>query len=441
MSITPLDTVNSTLAIAAPATRRRWAWAFALYTAAINLDFSRAIWVIYLAAHGYSPFAIGLFETCFHLAKFLAEVPTGVFADLAGRRRSLVVSCALGAAGELLFVAPTPPLVVLSFALQGSAFAFRGGADSAILWTMAERSDEADRSHRYSRLYSLMFLVLLASEAAGTASGGFVSGVATALPFVCHAAALVLGIVPVLLLPERRLAPGVPIERPHPLAHAREGLRAAWRDPALLGLLLLSGLTAAIMTTTSLYAQLYFTALGFTIAGVGLIFAVSIVPSALFTSLAPRLIHRQPERRVLALCVGAETFGLLLMATGVRAIGLLGFLVLVYGADALLTPAISTYLNARSPEAQRATVLSFDTGLFSAVMIVLFPLFGLGLTHLPFRPMLLGVAALLLGGALAITLYTRLLRARRRLSALPSATRGRPADIREGEDSGSIPLP
>ena len=415
MSITPLDTVSPAAApSASPATRRRWAWAFALYTAAINLGFSRAIWVIYLAAHGYSPFAIGLFETCFHLAKFLAEVPTGVFADLAGRRRSLVVSCALGAAGELFILAPAPALIALSFALQGTAFAFRGGADSAILWAMAEQAGEADRSHRYSRLYSAMFLVLLVSEAVGTASGGFLSGVATALPFICQGTATALGIVPVLLLPERRVPRPEHAERPHPIAHARDGFRAAWRDPVLLGLLLLSGLTGGIMTTTSIYGQLYFTALGFTIAGVGLIFAVSIVPSSLFTSLAPRLIRAQPARRVLALCVGAETLGLLLMATGVRTLGLLGFLVLFYGADALVMPAISTYLNARSPEAQRATVLSFDTGLFSAVMIVLFPLFGFGLTRLPFRPMLLGVAALLGGGALAIALCVRLLQSKRR---------------------------
>lgn len=422
MSILSPQTASSTHpATAHPAQRRRWTWAFALYTAAINLGFSRAIWVIYLAAHGYSPLAIGLFETCFHLAKFLAEVPTGIFADLAGRRRSLVVSCALGAAGELLFVVPTAPLIVLSFALQGTAFAFRGGADSAILWSMAERSgeDEVDRSHRYSRLYSAMFLVLLVSEAAGTASGGFLSGLATALPFICQGAAIGLGILPVLLLPERRIAPaehGAHVQRPHPLAHARDGFRAAWRDPVLLGLLLLSGLTAGIMTTTSLYGQLYFTGLGFTVAGVGLIFAVSIIPSSLFTSLAPRLIRARPARRVLALCVGAQTLGLLLMATGVRALGLLGFLVLVYGADALVTPALSTYLNARTPEAQRATVLSFDTGLFSAVMIVLFPLFGFGLTRLPFRPMLLAVAALLAGGALAIALAVRLLQSRRHIA-------------------------
>lgn len=58
-------------------------------------------------------------------------------------------------------------------------------------------------------------------------------------------------------------------------------------------------------------------------------------------------------------------------------------------------------------------MLSFDTGLFSAVMIVLFPLFCLGLTHLPFQPVLLGMAALLGGGTLAVALGVWLLHSNR----------------------------
>src|SRR5512146_821908 len=69
-SIPSVPTVaeSPVIAIAAPATQRRWAIAFGLYTAATSLTFTQGVWVIYLAIHGFSPFAIGLFETCFHLA-------------------------------------------------------------------------------------------------------------------------------------------------------------------------------------------------------------------------------------------------------------------------------------------------------------------------------------------------------------------------------------
>ena len=57
---------------APPAAQRRWTFALGLYSITSNSLFSNAIWLIYLAAHGYTPFQIGLFETLFHIAKFVA---------------------------------------------------------------------------------------------------------------------------------------------------------------------------------------------------------------------------------------------------------------------------------------------------------------------------------------------------------------------------------
>jgi MFS family permease len=112
---------------------RRWLAAFYCFDATSSLLFTSAVWVIYLASRGYSPLAIGLFETIFHIAKFVAEVPTGIFADLMGRRKSLVICCIIGAIENLLFLAPAPPVMVLSFSLAGISWAFRGGAQEAIL--------------------------------------------------------------------------------------------------------------------------------------------------------------------------------------------------------------------------------------------------------------------------------------------------------------------
>src|SRR5574340_522893 len=74
----------------------RWGRAFGVFALLSNLDTENAIWLIYLAARGYSPFAIGLFEMLFHIAKFVAEIPTGIFADLVGRRASLLAACGFG---------------------------------------------------------------------------------------------------------------------------------------------------------------------------------------------------------------------------------------------------------------------------------------------------------------------------------------------------------
>lgn len=380
----PNGPVTVAMAIAAtPCTRRRWTAAYALYTLASNLIFTHAVWVLYLAANGYSPFAIGLFETAFHAAKFLAEIPTGIFADLWGRRTSLVVSCIMGAASSLLFLMPTAPMLVASFALSGVAYAFRGGADSALLWALAEESGSpaAERTAWYSRLFSRMLLVTIAAQAVGTGVGGFLGTISPVVPFVGSSLSAAAGIPPLLLLPERRLGRA---ERPHPLAHLRAGLRAIAADPVLLGLLLLSGLTACVFTTVGYYAQLYFGALGFSLAAVGVLFAIVVVPDALGAALAPRLLRWMPRRVLLALFIGLECLGLACLSAGTPALAVVGYVILLHSGDAVLYPALNTYLNERSPEVQRATVLSLETGIFSAAMIVLFPLFGLGLTHIPY---------------------------------------------------------
>ena len=415
MSSRTLET-HSVIAVSGPVAprrvRRRWVVAFALYTLATNVTFTQAVWVLYLAAKGYSPFAIGLFEMGFHLAKLAAEVPTGIFADLRGRRSSLIISCAVAAGASLLFLHPTAAVIALSFGLQGIAFAFRGGADSALLWGLAERSGAPDRTAWFSRLFSRMLLVTIVAQTAGTAAGGFLAGISPTLPFVCAALAVGVGILPLLLLPEQR-ATAENGQHQRPLAHLRSGLRTIATDPVLLGLLLLSGLTASVYTTIGYFTQLYFGSLGISLAAVGVIVAAGVVPDALGAAIAPRIMGWLPRRAVLAIFVSAECLGVACLGIGSPGLALLGYLVLLHSGDAVLYPALNTYLNERSPEAQRATVLSLDTGLFSAAMIVLFPLFGLGLTRIAYPVAYRWICAAFVAGVVAIMTAVMLLRRRR----------------------------
>lgn len=415
------STATSAAPVTPTARRRRWYVAFGLYTAASNATFSQAIWVVYLAAHGYSPFAIGLFEMGFHIAKFVAEAPTGVFADLVGRRSSLIVSSILGAVGSLLYLVPIAPLIALDFALQGVAFAFRGGADSALLWTLVDSdpnnaatssvpvsvsvpASDGGIVARYSKLFSRMFLVTLFAQTLGIASGGLLSALNPVLPFLCAGLSLLLAIPPLLMLPPGKVAIPARHRASNPLAHFGQALRAAWDDPVLLGLLGISALEAAVITTTGYYTQLYFSGLGFSLAAIGLIFACTIVPDALCAAVAPHIQRALPARWVLGIFLGAMGLGLLAMSTAIPVLGLVGFLVLLHAGDSVLYPSLNRYLNERAPETQRATVLSLDSTLFSAMMIVLFPAFGLGLglTHVSFSTAYFGTFVALVTGCATI---------------------------------------
>ncbi len=396
----PLSAASTNATPSEPvATLRRWLLAFDCYNASTNILFTSAIWVIYLAAHGYSPLAIGLFEMTFHIAKFVAEVPTGIFADLLGRRKSLIVYCVLSTLEILLYLVPTAPLITLSFALSGISYAFRGGANEAMLWTLAGYAAPADQSRRYSKLVSRMFMIGLVGEIVGTAAGGYLGHILVVLPFICRAVVTALAIIPLLLLPEQRVAVS---HRTNPFQHLSRGLAVVWRNPTLLRLLLLSGLTDSCWQTIYFYYQLYLHGLGFSLTIIGLVVSASTVSGFLFTAAAPRIMHYLPERWLVSIFVLLEMLGLLLMSLPQPLLSLVGYLVLFQASVAVLMPAISTYVNIRSSEAQRATILSFQTGLFSAAMIVLFPLFGLGVSRASYSTVYIWTLEALAIGSVAI---------------------------------------
>jgi MFS family permease len=390
---------------------RRWSRAFDFHNFSTNTAFTGAIWIIYLAKHGYSPLELGLLEMLFHVAKFVMEVPTGIFADMLGRRKSLIVYCAILGSESLLFLMPTPPLIILSFVLSGTAYAFRGGASEAILWYIAGQADPANQMQRYSRLVSRMYLVALIGEIIGTTTGGYLSEILMVLPFILRGLCALLGIIPLLFLPEQKVAAS---ERTSALRHLGRGIQAVWRSPALLGLLLISGLVDGCWQTIYFFYQLYLHGLGFSIGLIGVIVALSTAASFLFTALAPRLMRWLKERWLIPIFVGCEILGLALMSQPQAWLGLFGYLICFQASVAVLDPAISTYINQRCPEAQRATVLSLQTGLFSAAMIVLFPLFGLGVSTVPYSTVYLWTLLALAVGALGILLLVLGLRVWRR---------------------------
>ncbi len=79
-----------------------------------------------------------------------------------------------------------------------------------------------------------------------------------------------------------------------------------------------------------------------------------------------------------------------------------------------MQPAVSTNLNERIPEAQRATVLSLETGFFSLAMMVLYPLFGLGLAHLSYGAVYRWTLFGFIGAVSALVVLVRVLLRRRK---------------------------
>src|SRR6476659_8015526 len=95
---------------------------FYAYRLLSEAQFISAIWVIFLRQRGFSLTEVGLAEAGFHLAPVLLELPSGSFADLVGRRWSMVAGALLVAlSSALIWGAHTLPVVMLGMFVHGAS--------------------------------------------------------------------------------------------------------------------------------------------------------------------------------------------------------------------------------------------------------------------------------------------------------------------------------
>ena len=86
-------------------------------------------WVAILAARGYSLVEIGFVETVFHVTSIIFEIPSGIFADVFGRKNMLIVSSILRMIANVVMIASGNLFTIcLSIALHAMSYNFSSGS-------------------------------------------------------------------------------------------------------------------------------------------------------------------------------------------------------------------------------------------------------------------------------------------------------------------------
>lgn len=143
---------------------------FSLYGLLKNQRYFEAFLVLALVERGLSFTQIGVLVAVRALATNVLEVPSGVLADLLGRRRTMVAAFAAYVVAYLvLAVAPSLPLLAVGMLLIGSGDAFRSGTHKAMIfdWLAQQgRHDERVRIYGFTRSWSQVGSAIAAPIAA-----------------------------------------------------------------------------------------------------------------------------------------------------------------------------------------------------------------------------------------------------------------------------------
>lgn len=369
-----------------------------------SLQFSIAFWVIFLRSRGLSFVAIGLLETIYHIAAFLAEIPTGIIADRWGRRTSLI----LGAVAALLSSALTLttrsiPLLAVAFALAALSNAFHSGAFEAIVYDeLVKEGKENEFTRKLGRLNG----TFLMGSAIAAVTGGIVAEIALMLLYILNMAAEFLSLVVLTFFPEPKK--NSPIHQTSPWIALRESLAFCRENRRIIGLFLLSGFIGACTTTTLFYGQSYMREASVPLALIGtlglLTGLAAFLPARAAHTVEAKLGWRNSLMGGFILIGGALIMiGFLPRLSGfLPQLALLGGFLFYNAVYECLYPIISNRLNSMIPSERRATLLSANGMAFSIFMMLVFPFFGwLGdHTGLSLGYMIIGASVVSLGGFL-----------------------------------------
>jgi MFS family permease len=344
-----------------------------LYTLIQSIDFTRGIWMLYLASKGMSLTQLGLLETIFHLTSFTMEVPTGAVADIFGRRTSRIIGRLASIVSVIiLLLSNSFWMFAISFIITALSYNLESGAGDALIYDSLKEIGEEERFMKVNGNKELFY------QTAGIISF-LVGGILAVRSYnVAFTLTIVVGILTLIqsftfIEPTiGRLQKGDSKDNIF-IKQIKDSLKAMKENPRIGTLIIFTQSILAFCTCIFFYLQNYLKADGYNEAAIGVIYAISSLAAALTATQVHRIERKVKEQGILLL-IPAITIACIWGIASSKYHYVLFIIMMV--TESVIFVAASDYINKMIPSENRATILSFASMMFSFFMITLFPVIG-----------------------------------------------------------------
>ena len=366
-----------------------------LLEAVSGFGLAQVIWVVLLAGRGFSLAQIGLAEGFFHLVSFLCEVPSGMAADLLGRRRTLAASMGVRALACLAMITSRGiGGVCLAMGLSALSYNLISGTREAITY---DSLLQAGRARDYERVAGRMGVLYRASAVGCALCAGAALALGWRLAYLTDFAAALAGLVLALGLTEPPRGQKAPATLrdfwPRLLRHVADTGAFLRQNPAAVEKMLLDGACGCCAYFGGQLLQPRLMELGLPAGLLGPVLALLPLAGAAGSALAGRMDGRLRFRRVALLCAAGIGCSLALAGAPVLALALAAGAAATFW-DGLLEVKMTARLNRDFPSDRRATLVSVQSMAYSLAMLPVSPLAGALCDRLGYSG---GMAALGLG--------------------------------------------
>ena len=338
-----------------------------------NLSLTGA-WVVILAARGFSLVQIGFAETVFHITSLICEIPSGMLADMYGRKKMLVLGNLMAITGDIVMLLSQDYwMVLLSMPFHAMSYNFASGSGEALAYDSMKREDKHKEYEKYVSNQSIIYRI---ASGISTLAAGLALYIGYRRSYLISAVMGGITLCFTLTLFEIKGKE----ERTHTslfketISFFAESIKFLYYNSKAAGLMFLNSLVGAIDILLLFFLQSKLRDAGLSDWMLGpALFIMQLGGIA-----GAKLILKAKKAKyvnVFIVCTTGVLAGVLIEHTGIAALMVLGGFISAMADDAIEIRT-NAKLNSMFPSEQRATLISISSFTFSVIMIVLSPLAG-----------------------------------------------------------------
>lgn len=338
-----------------------------------RFDLTHGIWMLYLASKGLSLFQIGLMETVYHISSFSMEIPTGAIADIFGRKTSRILGRITSVfAITVMIFGQNVYAFAMGFFLTALSNNLESGAGDALIYDSLK---ELGEENTYMKIGGRNELFYQITKTFSLLVGSYIATLSYA---GVYKAALVVSIVSVIqALSFVEPSIGKVKKESHLWLTFKNQLISSFTalsgNRELVEMIVALEVFSTFYTTEFFYMQNLLKSIGHSEFEIGIILALGALMAAVLATQTYKLEAKFKLKGLLT----AVAIVAIISFWGMTIKGFEKFaFIMLSGTEGILFVVMGDYINKRIPSDKRATILSFQSMIFSVFMIALFPLVG-----------------------------------------------------------------
>lgn len=338
-----------------------------------------ASWVALLALRGFSLLEIGMLESIFHIVSFCFELPTGVFADVLGRKKTLVLSqVASLVSGIFMILSNGFTTTAIAIGCNALSYNLASGTREALAYDSLKLEGKEGNYNRFASTEMMLYRISnsTATLCAGLALWlGYKRAYAIDIVFELTAVCIACSLTEVIPEEDSQIEK---VRKESVLLKLVQIILESWyflcSNKKARRIMVVNAFIGAVSTLVLFFLQAKLPMAGLHHAMLGPALFVMGLGAALGSKVVAFFPNSRYQRIILAAGIGV-VFAFGMIFTGNPYLMILGGFVGAF-ADDFLEVRTDVILNDMIPSKQRATLISVSSFLFSVIMIVMSTVFG-----------------------------------------------------------------